>query len=137
MSSPTAPLHLHPHITHPKAHVPSTLHLFGYPIAHSIGPAVHTFVAQSVGLPWVCTHFETPHLAEVACALRTDEFVAGAVTMPLKLPIMALMDTVDDTARIVGAVNTITVLGDGRAAGSNTEYVPLPFSRGCALTSCK
>lgn len=41
--------------------------------------------------------------------------------MPLKLPIMAKMDSIDDPAQVVGAVNTITVTADKKLVGSNTE----------------
>lgn len=44
--------------------------------------------------------------------MKAEDFIAGAVTMPLKLPVLAKMDSIDDLARVVGAVNTITVTTD-------------------------
>jgi shikimate 5-dehydrogenase len=113
----------HPSITHPDAHKPRKLHLFGYPIAHSVSPHVQNLVAEYLGLPWVCTHFETPDLDAVVRAMRADDFVGGAVTMPMKLSIIPELDGMDDRAKIVGAVNTIISTRDGRRVGSNTEWV--------------
>lgn len=107
----------HPSITHPDAQKPRRVHLFGYPIVHSVSPDVHTFVAESAGLPWKCTHFETSDLDKVVEAIKTEDFIAGAVTMPMKLPIMEKMDSIDDLARVVGAVNTITVTTDKKLVG--------------------
>ena len=112
----------HPSIKHPDANKARRLHLFGYPISHSVGPYVHTFVAQSVGLPWTFTHFETPDLELVAEFMRDKEFVGGAVTMPMKLSIMSKLDELDDQAKTMGACNTITALPGGKLIGSNTEY---------------
>lgn len=67
---------VHPSITHPDAQKPRKLHLFGYPIVHPVGPYVHTFVAESVGLPWKCTHFETSDLDKVAEAMKAEDFIA-------------------------------------------------------------
>jgi quinate dehydrogenase len=119
----TSGLSPHPSITHPDATKPQKLHLFGYPISHSVGPYVHTFVAEHLGVPWVCTHFETPDLEKVSKAIRAEDFFGGAVTMPMKLSIMEKLDGMDETSRIVGAVNTITSTQDGKRIGSNTEYV--------------
>ncbi|PBK65974.1 NAD(P)-binding protein [Armillaria solidipes] len=53
--------------------------------------------------------------------MKAEDFIAGAVTMPLKLPVLAKMDSIDDLARVVGAVNTITVTTDKILVGSNTD----------------
>lgn len=111
----------YPSITHPDAQTPRKLHLFGYPIVHSVGPYIHTFVAESIGLPWKCTHFETSDLDKIDEAMKGEDFIAGAVTMPLKLPMMEKMDSIDDLARVVGAVNTITVTTDKKLVGYATQ----------------
>ncbi|PBK98969.1 hypothetical protein ARMGADRAFT_1073889 [Armillaria gallica] len=104
---------VHPSITHTDAQKPRKLHLFGYPIVYSVRPYVHTFVTESVGLPWKCTHFETSDLDKREEAMKAEDFIAGAVTMPLN----------DDLAQVVGAVNTITVTTDKKLDGSNTDVV--------------
>ena len=111
----------HPSIRHTDANKVRRLHLFGFPISHSVGPYVHTFVAQSVGLPWTFTHFETSDLELVSESMRGKDFVGGAVTMPMKLSIMNKLDGLDDQAKVVGACNTITILPGGKLVGSNTE----------------
>jgi quinate dehydrogenase len=54
--------------------------------------------------------------------MRGQDFVGGAVTMPMKLAIMSKLDGLDDQAKIMGACNTITALPGGKLIGSNTEY---------------
>lgn len=53
--------------------------------------------------------------------MKAEDFIAGAVTMPLKLPVLAKMDRINDLSRVVGAVNTITVTTDKKLVVSNTE----------------
>lgn len=43
------------------------------------------------------------------------------VTIPYKRDVMAYCDVLDETARVIGSVNTIVRLADGRLAGYNTD----------------
>ncbi|KAK0444781.1 hypothetical protein EV421DRAFT_1902833 [Armillaria borealis] len=53
--------------------------------------------------------------------MKAEDFIAGAVTMPLKLPVLAKMDRINDLSRVVGAVNTITVTTDKKLVVCNTD----------------
>src|SRR5262249_7746944 len=59
-----------------------------------------------------------------------------SVTIPHKRTVIPYLDDVDETARAVGAVNTI-VIGEGRALGYNTDVQGAmePLARGCDLAS--
>jgi quinate dehydrogenase len=59
--------------------------------------------------------------------MRGEDFVAGAVTMSMKLSVMNKLDQLDDQARLMGACNIITVLPGGKLLGSNTEYIVYIF----------
>lgn len=83
---------------------------FGFPIKHSVGPAVHTFVAQLLGLPWTFTHGEYADEKQVWQHIQSADFGYGAITMPFKSTIMARLDHIDDDAKAIGAVNTISVV---------------------------
>ena len=61
--------------------------------------------------------------ADFAAAMRgllVAGFAGANVTIPHKLAAFEICDSVDDTARRAGAVNTL-VFHDGRIAGSNTD----------------
>lgn len=46
-----------------------------------------------------------------------------AVTMPYKLEIMPYLDGITPMAHLLGAVNTVIPLDDGRIIGDNTDWV--------------
>ena len=59
-------------------------------------------------------------LATILAALPRMGFVGANLTLPHKQAALLLMDEVDDAARAIGAVNTVTVR-DGRLFGSNSD----------------
>ncbi|GAC98504.1 4-hydroxyphenylpyruvate dioxygenase [Pseudozyma hubeiensis SY62] len=99
---------------------------FGFPIKHSVGPAVHTFVAQLLGLPWTFTHGEYAEEEQVWQHIQSADFGFGAITMPFKSTIMTRLDHIADDAKAIGAVNTISLVkGSSNASpqyhGHNTD----------------
>lgn len=49
-------------------------------------------------------------------------FGGCAVTIPLKLNIMKYLSELSPAAQLIGAVNTVTPLGDGKFHGDNTDW---------------
>ena len=96
--------------------------IFGYPISHSISPPMHQAAFDRAGIDAVYEAWETPPdaLAAAAAALRDDGVLGANVTVPHKQTVMASLDSVDDLARRIGAVNTIVNDG-GRLRGTNTD----------------
>ena len=96
--------------------------VIGHPVGHSKSPLIHN--------EWIRQH----HLdgSYNAVDIAPDDFEAGIrklvqdgytgwnVTVPHKESMMALCDTVDDTARSIGAVNTVTVR-EKKLHGTNTD----------------
>lgn len=63
-----------------------------------------------------------PHLVGPAViGLNALGFVGANVTIPHKEAVMAHLDEVGPSARLVGAVNTIVAHADGRLVGHNTD----------------
>ena len=81
--------------------------VLGSPIAHSLSPTLHRAAYAALGLDWTYERFEVrePELASFVAGL--DESWRGlSLTMPLKTAVLEL-GSLDDTARLVGAANTL------------------------------
>jgi shikimate dehydrogenase len=90
--------------------------LLGNPVSASPSPRMHNAAFAAAGLDWRYEALELePH--ELAPAVRALD--AGAnVTIPYKVPVMALLDEVDPEAV---SVNTIVRRDDGSLYGSSTD----------------
>ncbi len=90
------------------------------PVGHSMSPAVHNAAFAALGLDAVYL----PFLVTDPAAFLGDFEPLGlrglSVTIPHKEAMLALMDEVDETARRVGALNTVHIR-DGRRYGCNTD----------------
>ena len=96
--------------------------IFGYPIAHSISPAMHQAALDHAGIDATYDAWETPpsSLARGVAMLRGDDYLGANVTVPHKQAVMEHLDEIDELATRIGAVNTIVNEG-GRLLGSNTD----------------
>lgn len=99
-----------------------TLLLIGSPVAHSISPYLHNAAASALGLSCVYRAIDTPpeQLATVISELRSDRLLGANVTIPHKEAVIPLLDELTETARVVGAVNTLFWKGDV-LVGDNTD----------------
>ncbi|OBA25633.1 Pentafunctional AroM protein [Hanseniaspora valbyensis NRRL Y-1626] len=96
----------------------------GTPISHSRSPILHNTGYEILGLPYKFDRFETSSADEVAAKLLSKKDLGGlAVTIPLKLDIMKYMTELTDAATVIGAVNTVIPLGDGKFRGDNTDWI--------------
>ena len=101
----------------------STTHcaVLGKPIGHSLSPVMHRAAYDALGLSWT---YEAIEMDEDGL----PDFLAGldaswrglSLTMPLKRPVLQLLDSVSPIAEAAGAVNTV-LLGDGLRIGDNTD----------------
>jgi len=94
----------------------------GWPVTYSRSPRLHGFWLQRHGIDG--TYVPLPiRPGDFSVAMRglLAAGIAGAnVTIPHKLAAFDICDTVDDSARRAGAVNTL-VFQDGKISGSNTD----------------
>jgi shikimate dehydrogenase len=97
--------------------------VIGFPVRHSLSPAMHNAAFTELGLDWMYVACEvTPDDAAAAFAgARALGFGGLSVTIPHKAAALAAVDELSDTARAIGAVNTVVPLGDGRLRGENTD----------------
>lgn len=96
--------------------------VIGDPVRHSLSPAIHNAGFRARGLDWVYAAFPVPagRGAEAVAAVRTLGLAGLSVTMPHKADVIAALDGLSDTARALGAVNTIHWRGTD-LVGDNTD----------------
>lgn len=95
--------------------------VIGNPVEHSLSPSIHNAAFRACGLNYVYLALRVERIAEAVAGMRALGNAAGfSVTIPHKVSVLPLLDTVDTTARHIGAVNTI-VVRDGQLAGHNTD----------------
>jgi shikimate dehydrogenase len=97
--------------------------VFGHPIAHSLSPRIH---ARFGALAGVALRYSAIDAPAATFATQLDVFAAtgskGAnVTLPLKQAALGMVAQASDFARRAGAVNTLSLLPDGRWRGDNTD----------------
>ena len=83
--------------------------VIGFPVNHSLSPAMHTAALRAMRLDALYAPFEVPPrtLAPMLHGLVLAGVEGLNVTVPLKEAIVPLMDQLDPTAQAVKAVNTI------------------------------
>jgi shikimate dehydrogenase len=96
--------------------------IIGDPVEHSLSPAMHNAAFKELGLNLV-------YVAFTVTATALKDAVSGAkslglrglnVTMPHKKAVMEYLDSVDSTAKNIGAVNTV-LNNQGKLVGYNTD----------------
>lgn len=97
--------------------------LFGHPVEHSLSPFFINFVLKSLDLNFLYLAFdiEMEHLKEAVNSLKVLKFRGVNVTIPYKRPVMNHLSSIQDDAKVIGAVNCILNL-DGFIHGYNTDY---------------
>ena len=89
--------------------------LLGRKLGHSYSPQIHAHLG---GYPYTLLEKEPE---ELEAFLRNGDFTGINVTIPYKQDVIPFLDELTDTAKALGAVNTI-VRRDGRLIGHNTDY---------------
>ncbi len=96
--------------------------VIGYPLAHSMSPLLHTGSYQTHGIDAVMLALPHPDVGKLVDAIRTLGIGLTAVTIPHKETIIPYLDEVDESARDIGAVNTV-IARDTKLRGFNTDVM--------------
>lgn len=100
--------------------------LIGYPLGHSLSSYIHEAGFKSLGLKASYEILETPPetLVDRVKFFKSQGYRGFNVTIPLKLPITMFLDSVDASADIVNAVNTVVIDPKTREMrGYNTDVL--------------
>jgi shikimate dehydrogenase len=100
--------------------------LLGWPLGHSVSPAMHNAAFHALGLDGRYDALPTPpeQLAEVVAGLAAAGYRGANVTIPHKQAVMPLLDALSPAAQAIGAVNTIIV---GPLNGIHRLNAPRPL----------
>ena len=95
--------------------------LIGDPVEHSLSPLVHNRGYEVLGLNFIYVAFRVKDVKLAIDGIRELGIRGVSVTMPHKVSAINYIDDIDDTAREIGAINTI-VNNKGVLSGFNTDY---------------
>jgi shikimate dehydrogenase len=96
--------------------------IIGWPVEHSLSPAMHNAAFRAVGLDWTYVPLPVPPdaVAHAVAGIRALGIAGANVTMPHKQSVIEHLDEVSGDAARIGAVNVIVRAGD-RLLGANTD----------------
>ena len=105
-------------------------YLFGSPIQRSLSPCIHQTGFDYYHLPYKYELCETNDVSFAQKIMNQSDFGGASVSIPLKQDVFELLisdakNRVSDSAKKIGAVNTVTKLQDGTFYGDNTDWIAI------------
>ena len=97
--------------------------VMGWPVSHSLSPRLHGYWLKKHGIDGTYVPLAVPpeEFEATLGDLSGQGFVGVNVTVPHKEAAALAVDSLEDTARRIGAVNTVVVAADGSLRGSSTD----------------
>lgn len=97
--------------------------VIGHPIAHSRSPRLHGYWLGEYGINghYVPMDVAPEDLEAVIKVMPKMGYVGANVTIPHKEAVMGFVDHLTDSAKAIGAVNTLIFQDDGTVLGDNTD----------------
>src|ERR1700730_14472204 len=97
--------------------------VMGWPVMHSRSPKLHNYWLAQHGLSgaYLPLAIKAEGLGSALRALAPLGFAGCNLTIPHKEAAMKLIDTVEDAARAIGAINCVTVGAGGKLTGTNYD----------------
>ncbi len=99
--------------------------LIGFPLGHSFSKGYFTEKFEALGLSETHRYelFQIPEASDFLELIANNDDLKGInVTIPHKLNVLPLLDSLDDSAQKVGAVNVIKITEDKKLIGYNSDY---------------
>lgn len=95
-----------------------------HPAGHTRSPAMHNAAYRALGIDAHYEAFDVPpaQLAGVVAEFRRRGLRQWAVSIPHKQAMMELVDEIEPVGRAIGAINTVTRVGE-RLVGTNTDWL--------------
>ena len=98
--------------------------VIGHPIEHSMSPPMHNNAYKQLNMDYVYVafHVQPEDIEKLITSAKTLGICGLNVTIPHKTTIIPYLDEIDETAKKIGAVNTIQ-FKDNKAKGYNTDGI--------------
>ncbi len=98
--------------------------LIGNPVAKSLSPFIHNYVFDFLNQNkiYIAHKVSKEILLNVLEGVKALGYVGINVTIPHKIDVIKYLDDLDETAKKVGAVNTIKIV-EGKLIGYNTDGI--------------
>jgi 3-dehydroquinate dehydratase/shikimate dehydrogenase len=92
----------------------------GNPIAHSLSPVMHNAGFSALGLNAIYVPLQARDVDDFVTFARETRMAGASITAPFKVGMLTKVEEIDETAKRVGAINTL-VVREGRWFGANTD----------------
>ncbi len=102
---------------------PKKFGVIGFPIKHSLSPAMHNAAYKSLGMDYQYRAYEVKpeELGDFISSAKAGGFAGLNVTIPHKVSAVVHMDELSSEAHLIGAVNTIKF--GKKTTGYNTDGI--------------
>lgn len=101
-----------------------TYGILAFPAYHSLSPTMHNAGFKALGINSTYDFFEIPpeELSDFMQKVRDENIKGLSVSKPHKQTVIPLLDDIDETAKSIGAVNTI-YWKNSLLTGTNVDWV--------------
>lgn len=96
--------------------------IMGFPVAHSLSPALHNRAFTELNLNKVYVPFVVTEVEAALTGFKALGVRGVSVTIPHKQTVIPFLDTLDPVAAAIGAVNTL-VVDANHIHGLNTDWL--------------
>lgn len=110
-----------PELANPPQH---NFVLLGNPVGHSLSPLMHNRALKELSIDGHYSACRVEDLSAAVTGIRGLNLRGASVTIPFKTAVMEYLDSIDEDAAALGAVNTI-VNERGILTGYNTDWLGL------------
>lgn len=94
--------------------------IIGKPVKHSLSPYLHNNLFANYNVNGVYLAFETDDVENIVKGMKSFNVSGLSVTIPNKVSIIPFLDEIDNSAKIIGAVNTV-INNHNKLRGYNTD----------------
>ncbi|MDA7606282.1 shikimate dehydrogenase [Pelagibacteraceae bacterium] len=104
--------------------------IIGKPLSHSLSPELHNywFKKYKISANYSILELELNEIEGVIEKIRNKELDGINVTVPYKQAVIPFLDLIMDEAKETLSVNTISLNGEGKIVGNNTDVYGLEQS---------
>lgn len=97
--------------------------IIGWPVEHSLSPAMHNAAFAALGLNWLYAAFpvDPERVAQAVRGLAAAGCAGLNVTIPHKRAVIACCSDVSEAVAAIGAANTLVPDGEGGFRADNTD----------------